>query len=42
MDNGQLGESYPDKAEKKNMIQIVFKYQPNKIEFLAVAERSRN
>lgn len=30
IENGQLAESYPDKAYKKIMIQIVFKYQPNK------------
>ncbi|KFF16541.1 DUF6572 domain-containing protein [Flavobacterium hydatis] len=30
IENGQLDESYPDKADKKIMIQIVFKYQPNK------------
>lgn len=30
IENGQLAESYPDKADKKIMIQIVFKYQPNK------------
>ena len=44
IENGQLAENYPDKADKKIMIQIVFKYQPNKTaeEFLAVAERLIN
>ena len=31
IENGQLAESYPEKADKKIMIQIVFKYYPNKI-----------
>lgn len=29
--NGQIHESYPSAVDKKIMIQIVFKYQPNKI-----------
>jgi hypothetical protein len=41
IENGQLAESYPDKADKNIMIQIVFKYQPNKTaeEFLAIVKR---
>jgi len=41
IENGQLAESYPEKADKKIMIQIVFKYYPNKIaeEFLAIVKR---
>ncbi|GIQ61377.1 hypothetical protein Flavo103_45120 [Flavobacterium collinsii] len=44
IENGQLAESYPDKADKTIMIQIVFKYQPNKTaeEFLAIVERFLN
>ncbi|KAF2343109.1 DUF6572 domain-containing protein [Flavobacterium tistrianum] len=44
IESGQLAESYPDKADKKIMIQIVFKYQPNKTaeEFLAIVERFLN
>lgn len=39
--NGQLAEGYPDKADKKIMIQVVFKYYPNKTaeEFLAIVKR---
>lgn len=41
IENGQLAESYPEKADKKIIIQIVFKYYPNKIaeEFLAIVKR---
>lgn len=44
IENGQLAESYPDKSDKKIMIQIVFKYYPNRIaeEFLAIVERFLN
>lgn len=40
IESGQIAESYPDKVDKKIMIQIVFKYLPNKIaeEFLAIVE----
>lgn len=41
IENGQLAERYPDKADKKIMIQVVFKYYPNKTaeEFLAIVKR---
>jgi len=44
IENGQLAENYPDKADKKIMIQIIFKYYPNKTadEFLAIVERFLN
>lgn len=44
LESYQLAESYPDKADKKIMIQIVFKYYPNKTaeEFLAIVERFLN
>ncbi|MNR01848.1 hypothetical protein D3C85_1176710 [compost metagenome] len=31
IESGQIAESYPDVVGEKIMIQIVFKYQPNKI-----------
>lgn len=44
IESDQLAESYPDKADKKIMRQIVFKYYPNKTaeEFLAIVERFLN
>ena len=44
IENGQLVENYPDKADKEIMIQIIFKYYPNKTadKFLAIVERFLN
>lgn len=44
IENGQLADSYPEKADEKIMIQIVFKYQPNKTaeEFLGVVKSLLN
>lgn len=44
IESGQIAESYPDKIDKKIMIQIVFKYQPNVIaeEFLSTVKKIIN
>lgn len=44
IESGQIAESYRDVIGEKIMIQIVFKYQPNKIaeEFLAIVKRFIN
>jgi hypothetical protein len=43
-ESGQMAENYPDKVDKKIMIQIVFKYRPNAIaeEFLSTVKRFIN